>query len=49
VNERQLRSGGFDGCTLTRDRCQRFAAERSAEVAEKDQQQRRALLHLGQR
>src|SRR5262245_2790806 len=36
VDERQLRSGGFDGDPVTRQGRQRFPAEGSTEVAEED-------------
>jgi hypothetical protein len=44
VHERNLRSGRLDGRAMCRDVGQRLAAERSAEVAQEDQQHRRLLL-----
>jgi hypothetical protein len=43
VHERNLRSGLFDGRSLSRDVGQRFATERSTKVPEKDHQHRRTL------
>jgi hypothetical protein len=40
VHERDLRSGRVDGRAMGRNVGQRLAAERSAEVAQKDEQHR---------
>jgi hypothetical protein len=45
VHERDPRSSGFDGGAVTGHGRQRFAAERSTEMTQEDQQQRMLLLH----
>jgi hypothetical protein len=49
VHERHLRSGRVDGRAMGRDVGQRLAAERSAEVAQKDQKHRRPALQFIER
>jgi hypothetical protein len=49
VHERHLRSCRFDGGAADSHARQRFAAERSTEVTEKNEQHGAVLLHLAQR
>jgi len=49
VHERHLRSGRDDGRAVVGDVGQRFATERSAEVAQEDQQDGHPLLQIVER